>query len=85
MAEFCIDCENRMSGPDYEPIEEWEVITDWDFCEGCGEWKQCIVAYRWWYHGPRRIVHHDKAAKPIGAGLKNSFRQITQIFKKRGE
>lgn len=54
MAEFCVDCENKALGPEYEPIDPADVVTDWDFCEGCGEWKECIVCYEPWYHGPRK-------------------------------
>ena len=54
MAEFCIECENRMGGDEYEPITEADVITDWDYCECCGRWTQCIVAFEPWYSGPKR-------------------------------
>lgn len=71
MAEFCIECENRMSGPDYEPITEADVITDWDYCEGCGQWKPCIVAFEPWYHGPQK----KRPAVDSGPGLLERVRR----------
>lgn len=44
MAEFCLDCWNRMNGTSYT---ERDVVTDMDFCEGCEQWKPVIVVTRW--------------------------------------
>ena len=41
MAEFCLKCFNELEGTDYTEKEVW---LDDDFCEGCGEWKPCVVA-----------------------------------------
>ena len=41
MAEFCLDCFNRMNRTDYK---ESDVELDEDFCEGCAEWKPCVIA-----------------------------------------
>lgn len=43
MAEFCLDCLNRMDGTDYD---EADVVLDVDLCEGCGELRPCVVAFR---------------------------------------
>ena len=43
MAEFCVKCFNELNGTDYKEKDLW---TDIDFCEGCGEWKPCIVELR---------------------------------------
>ena len=45
MAEFCIDCWNKMNGTDYT---ERDVRTEEDLCEGCGQWKPVIVSFREW-------------------------------------
>lgn len=43
MAEFCLDCWNKLNGTSYT---KRQVRTDMDLCEGCGEWKPVIVAFR---------------------------------------
>ena len=40
MAEYCIDCWNRLNGTHYT---EKDVKTDMDLCEGCGKWKPVVV------------------------------------------
>lgn len=57
MAEFCLDCYNKLHGTHYG---EGAVKLDYDLCEGCGEWKLTIVSFYPWaesldmYKGPRR-------------------------------
>ena len=41
MAEYCLDCFNELLGTKYRKSE---VELDVDFCEGCGEWKPCVVS-----------------------------------------
>jgi len=43
MAEFCLDCWNKMN--DIHLTEE-DVVLDLDLCEGCAEIKLTIVTYR---------------------------------------
>ncbi len=43
MAEFCLDCMNKYIGSDGKRLLYSEVDLDIDFCEGCGEWKKCVV------------------------------------------
>ena len=43
MAEFCIDCWNKLHGTNYTKND---VRTDMDLCEGCGQWKPVIVVLR---------------------------------------
>ena len=43
MAEFCINCWNKMNGTDYTKND---VRTEMDLCEGCGQWKPVIVVLR---------------------------------------
>ena len=43
MAEFCLKCFNELNESDYTASEVW--LED-DFCEGCGEWKPCVLELR---------------------------------------
>ena len=43
MAEFCLDCYNRLHGTH---LTEREVSTEWDLCEGCGSWKPVVISFR---------------------------------------
>ena len=43
MAEFCLDCYNRLQGT---RLTEREVRTAWDVCEGCESWKPVVVSFR---------------------------------------
>jgi len=40
MAEFCLDCYNRLNDTKYRPRH---VTLDDDFCEGCAQWTKCIA------------------------------------------
>lgn len=40
MAEFCLDCFNKLHD---EKLTPEKVIQDYDLCEDCGEWKLTIV------------------------------------------
>lgn len=41
MAEFCLDCWNKMNGTH---LTKADVTLEEDLCEGCGEVKPCIVS-----------------------------------------
>lgn len=45
MAEFCLDCWNKINGKN-DPPEKYVLSKELDLCEGCGEWKNVIVAER---------------------------------------
>ena len=48
MAEFCMDCWNKMNETEDSPrryVLSWEL----DLCEGCGEYKRVVVAERLWW------------------------------------
>lgn len=40
MAEFCIDCFNRINKTNYS---KYTVTLGEDFCEGCGVQKPCVM------------------------------------------
>ena len=40
-AEFCLDCFNKYISK--KEVTEKDVIMDYDLCEECGEWKQCVI------------------------------------------
>lgn len=41
MAEFCLECFNRINGTDFR---KKDVELEDDFCEGCAGWKPCVIA-----------------------------------------
>lgn len=43
MAEFCLKCFNELNGTNYQPNQVW---LEEDFCEGCADWRPCIVLLR---------------------------------------
>ena len=42
MAEFCLDCWNKIMGTD-DPPKKYILSRDLDLCEECGEWKPVII------------------------------------------
>lgn len=45
MAEFCLDCWNRMNETN-DPPKKYVISKELELCEGCGEWKPVIVKMR---------------------------------------
>ena len=45
MAEFCLDCWNKMNGTK-DTERDWILSDELDLCEGCGAWKAVIVTQR---------------------------------------
>ncbi len=43
MAEFCLECFNRVHGTDYTEKEVWLDTSELDICEGCGRVLPCVV------------------------------------------
>ena len=43
MAEFCLKCFNKLNGTDYQISEVW---LEEDFCEGCADWRPCVMKLR---------------------------------------
>ena len=46
MAEFCLECMNEYILEGDEKLTESEVTTEFDLCEGCGEWKPCVISIK---------------------------------------
>lgn len=48
MAEFCLDCWNKIMGTK-DPPRKYILSRDPDLCEECGQWKSVIVRVKWRY------------------------------------
>ena len=46
MAEFCLDCWNKLNGTE-DTEKEYVLSGELDLCEECGEWKRVIVRKRY--------------------------------------
>lgn len=49
MAEFCVDCINRINNTNYSK-RSFIISKDLDLCEGCGELKRVVIARRSIYY-----------------------------------
>lgn len=45
MAEFCLDCMNKLMGTN-DPPKKYILTRELDLCEECGQWKRVIVRVR---------------------------------------
>ncbi len=45
MAEFCLNCWNKLMGSQYSP-SCFIFSREADLCEGCGEWKPVIIRFK---------------------------------------
>lgn len=43
MAEFCLKCYNELNDTNYQTSEVW---LEEDFCEGCADWRPCVMELR---------------------------------------
>ncbi len=43
MAEFCLECLNKYIMPEDKPLKEKNAVFSYKLCEGCGEWKLCVI------------------------------------------
>ena len=64
MAEFCLECWNRLNETTYDE-KKYVISKDLDLCEGCGEWKPVIIMERRAYYIrkfrfflPIKIIYH---------------------------
>jgi len=48
MAEFCLDCMNKILGTNDKP-KEYILSWDLDLCEECGEWKRVVIRKKYRY------------------------------------
>jgi len=48
MAEFCVKCFNELNGTAYQ---ESDLCLEEDFCEGCADWRPCVIKLR-----PKRLI-----------------------------
>lgn len=69
MAEFCLDCLNRLEGTCYN---KWDVSLSWskDICEGCSQLRRTVICLRKrtirrQYLGLYDDNHLNHANKPI--------------------
>lgn len=44
MAEFCLDCMNKYAVD--KKLTKKDVIMDIDLCEGCGEYRSCVIVIK---------------------------------------
>lgn len=49
MAEFCLDCWNKMNESD-DDEKKYIISKDFGLCEGCGQWKHIIIMERTAYY-----------------------------------
>lgn len=63
MAEFCLDCWNRIIGAN-DPPEKYIISSEVYLCEECGELKPVIIRIKWRYSTAEwfctRISHFAK-------------------------
>lgn len=55
MAEFCLSCWNQINNANDLP-QKYIISKALDLCEGCGEWKNVIIAEKRhfsWHTGKR--------------------------------
>ena len=45
MAEFCLDCWNKLMETQ-DPPKKFHLSEELDFCEECGQWKPVIICVR---------------------------------------
>lgn len=48
MAEFCLDCWNKLMDSN-DPPGKYILSDEPDLCEECGKWKPVIVRVKWRY------------------------------------
>lgn len=49
MAEFCLDCWNKMNGTD-DPPSKYIISKELDLCDGCGKWTNIVIMERKYYY-----------------------------------
>ena len=75
MAEFCLDCLNKISETNY-PKSKFIISKDLDFCEECGEWTHVVIVERKWYYLRRlrlTVIGAKKKSLPRGSIFRQAF------------
>ncbi len=49
MAEFCLECWNKLNDTNYKPIH-YVLSRDLEFCEECEQFKRVVVKRRCFYY-----------------------------------
>ena len=49
MAEYCVDCLNKMDGTN-DNERKYILSKELELCEGCGEWKHVVIIERRAYY-----------------------------------
>lgn len=63
MAEYCIDCFNKINRLN---LSKKDVLCDVDLCEGCGEIKECVIVIKRpslikaWYKFIKKQINRNK-------------------------
>lgn len=52
MAEYCLECWNKLNGTN-DSQRKYVISEDEEKCEGCGEWKRVIVREKRSFKDPR--------------------------------
>ncbi len=65
MAEFCLDCWNKLTGTQYRP--QYCILSEEpELCVGCGEWKPVLIRFRRryllaeWFHSNKARFSRKK-------------------------
>lgn len=71
MAEFCIDCWNKINGTN-DTKRKYALSFYAEICEECGECKRVIIAERFWFRKHRAITEAvDNTKKRTKKYIKN--------------
>ena len=64
MAEFCLECWNKLNETNDSP---WRYVLSWekDLCEGCAEYKRVIVVERLWSRAQRCFLETIALSKNL--------------------
>ncbi len=76
MAEFCLDCLNKINGTNYDK-SCFVLLKDLELCEECGQWKQVVVTRRQFYCTNKLVLLVYELLKLIILFL---WRVIASIF-----
>ena len=64
MAEFCLECWNKMNETK-DPPSRYVLSRNKDICEGCGEYKRVVVAERLWSRVQKKLISGKRCFKKM--------------------